>query len=143
MPLPPGTPLQGRVTTRDGRRLAGRLVYDLDESESTETLDAPWQGVNYSRPFGLVAAIVPPSAADEAAEPGPGEAAARPVTVTLHGGEELRLEASGDLGRENAGLLVFVAGEERPEYVSWGEVERIDLDPPAAMYPPLGGSGGP
>jgi hypothetical protein len=39
--FPPGRPLTGSVTTRAGRRLAGRLVYDLDESETTETLDAP------------------------------------------------------------------------------------------------------
>ena len=30
--FPPGRPLTGSVTTRAGRRLAGRLVYDLDES---------------------------------------------------------------------------------------------------------------
>jgi hypothetical protein len=45
-----------------GRRLAGRLVYDLDESEVTETLDAPSQGVNYTIPFGLIASIVLPNA---------------------------------------------------------------------------------
>ena len=38
--FPPGQPLTGSVTTRTGRRLVGRLVYDLDESETTETLDA-------------------------------------------------------------------------------------------------------
>ncbi|HXT19336.1 MAG TPA: hypothetical protein VN923_01165, partial [Thermoanaerobaculia bacterium] len=35
----PGARLQGMVTTLDGRKLVGRLVYDLDESESTEMLD--------------------------------------------------------------------------------------------------------
>ena len=58
--FPPGRPLTGGVTTRAGRRLAGRLVYDLDESETTETLDAPFQGVDYTIPFGLIASIVPP-----------------------------------------------------------------------------------
>ncbi len=58
--FPPGRPLTGSVTTRDGRRLAGRLVYDLDESETTETLDAPSQGVDYTIPFGLIASIVLP-----------------------------------------------------------------------------------
>src|SRR4029079_12014496 len=38
--FPPGSPLRGSVPTHTGRRLAGRLVYDLDESETTETLDA-------------------------------------------------------------------------------------------------------
>ena len=58
--FPPGRPLTGSVTTRAGGRLTGRLVYDLDESETTETLDAPSQGVDYTIPFGLIASIVPP-----------------------------------------------------------------------------------
>ena len=55
--FPPGSPLTGSVTTGAGQRLAGRLVYDLDESETTDTLDAPYQGVNYNLPFGQVASI--------------------------------------------------------------------------------------
>ncbi len=126
--FPPGGPLTGRVTTRDGRRLAGRLVYDLDESEVTDTLDAPSGGVDYNLPFGLVASI------ERAGPGGEGGGGAR---VTLHGGEELRLEPAGDLGERNAGLLVFVDGRERPDYVPWSEVARVDLDRPPAMYPPV------
>ena len=47
------------MTTRGARRLTGRLVYELDESETTETLDAPSQGVDYTIPFGLIASITP------------------------------------------------------------------------------------
>lgn len=118
--FPPGRPLAGRVTTRDGRTLAGRLVYDLDESETTETLDAPADGIDYTIPFGLVAAIALPAA---------GAAQGSPARVTLASGEELELEPAGDLGGRNAGLLVFVAGEDRPEYLPWSAVERIDLAP--------------
>ena len=125
--FPPGRPLGGSVTTRDGRRLAGRLVYDLDESEVTETLDAPSQGVDYTIPFGLIASVVPAGG-----EPG-GTPRAR---VTLHGGEELKLERKGDLGEKNGGMLVFVDGQKSPEYVPWTEVARVDLDRPQAFYPP-------
>lgn len=118
--FPAGRPLAGRVTTRDGRRLAGRLVYDLDESETTDTLDAPAAGIEYTIPFGLVAAIAPP-AADAVA-------GAR-TRVTLASGESLELEPEGDLGARNAGLLVFVEGAERPEYLPWSAVERIELAP--------------
>ena len=128
--FPPGRPLTGSVTTRAGRRLAGRLVYDLDESETTETLDAPAQGVDYTIPFGLIASIVLP----RGHEGGPPRA-----RVTLHQGEELPLERTGDLGDRNAGLLIFALGTPRPEYVPWPDVEKIDLDRPSAMYPPLGG----
>jgi hypothetical protein len=116
--FPPGLPLTGIVTTRAGRRLAGRLVYDLDESETTETLDAPAAGVDYTMPFGLIAAIVLPGR-DEYAR------------VTLSNGEQLQLDRRGDLGDANAGLLIFVDGNERPEYVPWTEVERIDVHRPS------------
>jgi hypothetical protein len=128
--FPPGSPLTGSVTTRAGRRLAGRLVYDLDESETIETLDAPSEGVDYTIPFGLIASIVPP---------GREERGAQHASVTLHDGEELQLERAGDLGEGNAGMLIFVEGRRRPEYVPWTDVEQVDFDRPQAMYPPLDG----
>jgi hypothetical protein len=128
--FPPGGPLTGSVTTRAGRRLAGRLVYDLNESETAETLDASSQGVDYTIPFGLIASIVPP---------GREERGARRARVTLHNGEELQLERTGDLGDRNGGMLIFVDGRQRPEYVPWADVEQVDFDRPPAMDPPLGG----
>ena len=128
--FPPGRPLSGSVTTRDGRRLEGRLVYDLDESETTETLDAPSDGVDYTVPFGLIASVVPAG--------GEGEDAVR-GRVTLHSGEVLKLERKGDLGEGNAGLLVFVEGRPSPEYVPWADVARVALDRPQTFYPPLTG----
>ncbi len=125
--FPPGSPLTGSVTTRTGRRLVGRLVYDLDESETTETLDAPSEGVDYTIPFGLIASIVLPG----------GEESAQRAGVILHSGEELGLEPTGDLSEGNTGMLIFVDGSERPEYVLWTDVERVDFDYPPAMYPPL------
>ena len=91
--FPPGRPLTGSVTTRAGRRLTGRLVYDLDESETTETLDAPSRGVDYTIPFGLIASIAPV---------GREERGVQRARVTLHDGEELQLERTGDLGEGNA-----------------------------------------
>jgi len=126
--FPPGRPLTGSVTTRAGGRLAGRLVYDLDESETTETLDAPSRGVDYTIPFGLIASIV---------LPGREERGGQRARVTLHSGEELQLDSAGDLGEGNAGMLIFVDGRPRPEYVPWTDVARIDLDRAPAMYPPL------
>jgi hypothetical protein len=127
--FPRGHALKGTVTTRAGRRLTGRLVYDLDESETTETLDAPSMGVDYTIPFGLIASIAPPGGEDRAA---------RRAIVTLHGGEELPLDRSGDLGDANAGLLIFDASKS-VEYVRWIDVERVEFDRPPLMYPPLRG----
>jgi hypothetical protein len=86
--------------------------------------------VDYTIPFGLIASIKPP---------GREKSGAQRARVTLQSGEELRLERAGDLGAGNAGLLIFVAGSQRPEYVPWTDVEQVDLARPPAMYPPLGG----
>jgi hypothetical protein len=127
--FPRGGPLMGSLTTRGGRRLAGRLVFDLDESEVTETLDAPSQGVHYTIPFGLIASIT---------VPGEGAGGLRRARVRLHSGEDLLLECTGDLGEKNAGMLVFAGGGQSPDYVRWEEVGQIDFDRPGAMYPPPG-----
>ena len=119
--FPPGRPLSGSVTTRTGSRLAGQLVFDLDESETTETLDAPAGGVDYTIPFGLVASISLP------AQEGCGDG--RHARVALQGGEALELECTGDLGVGNAGVLIFEGGSESAGYVPWVDVERIDLEP--------------
>ena len=116
---PPGRPLLGTVTTRDGRRLAGRLVYDLDESQTTETLDAPSEGIDYTLPFSLVASIVAPS---------PDGSGAQRVTVILRSGEKLQLEQSGDLGWRNPGMLIFAEGRQQPEYVRWADVKEVEFD---------------
>ena len=119
--FPPGRPLTGSVITRSGRHLAGRLVYDLDESETTETLDAPSQGVDYTIPFGLIASIV---------LPGLEERGAQQARVTLRSGEELQLELTGDLGERNAGMLIFFDDRQRPEYVHWTDVQQVAFDRP-------------
>jgi hypothetical protein len=80
--FPPDGPTMGRVTTRAGRRLASRLVFDLGESEVTDTLDAPSEGVDYTLSFCPIASIEPPDPA-ECAE------------VTLHS-EKLLLKRLGD-----------------------------------------------
>jgi hypothetical protein len=124
----PGRPLTGSVITRAGRRLTGRLVYDLDESEITETLDAPSGGVDYTIPFGLIASVAPV---------GREERGVPRASVTLHDGAELQLERAGDVGERNAGMLIFSDARERPEYVQWADIERVDFRRPPAMYPPL------
>jgi hypothetical protein len=120
--FPTGRPLTGTVVTRSGQRLTGRLVYDLDESETTETLDAPSQGIDYTILFGLVSSVEFPERRGER------------VRVTLHSGEQLQLERWGDLAG-NTGMLIFLDGRERPEYVPWSDVAKIELDQPGEVYP--------
>jgi len=129
--FPAGHSLRGRVTTREGRSLVGRLVYDLDESETTETLDAPFEGINYAIPFGLIASIVPASN---------GESGTQLARVVLHSGEKLQLEPAGDLSEGNPGMLIFGDQEAGVEFVPWTDLVRVDFDRPPAMYPPLDGT---
>lgn len=119
----PGGPIRGRVIANDGRALEGRLVFDLDESEVTETLDAPVKGIDYSIPFALVAAI------DLTGRDG--GAAPDHVAVTLVSGEELRFDRSGDLSSANGGLLVFGEDSGAAQYLQWAEVRRIEIGSPA------------
>jgi hypothetical protein len=116
----PGHPLRGTVTARDGRRFAGSLVYDFDESETTDTLDAGSDGVGYTIPFGLIASIVPAASHEDTPR----------ARVILRDGDALQLDRAGDLGNGNTGLLIFVDGRQRPEYVPWSDVKQVDLDRP-------------
>jgi hypothetical protein len=122
----PGRALAGTIITRAGRRLAGRLVYDFDESETTETLDAALPGVDYNIPFSLLASIL---------LHGQDATIAGRATVLLSDGEALHLERTGDLAASNAGVLVFVDGRPRPDYVRWMEVAQVDFDRAPAMSP--------
>jgi len=132
--FPPGHALSGRVKTRDGSVFTGRLVFDLDESETTETLDAPFEGVGFIIPFGLVASIVAASGSEERE----GEGGVPVATVTLQNGESLELERDGDLGERNGGMLIFVEGRAHPDYVPWSDVEQVDFDRPPAMESRVG-----
>jgi hypothetical protein len=119
----PGRPLSGSVTTRDGRRLAGRLVYDFDESETIETLDAASADAEYTIPFDMIASIELPN----------GAPSDQRASVVFRNGEKLQLDRAGDLGAGNAGMLVFAEGRQTPEYVPWNDVARIDLSGAATV----------
>ena len=105
-----GKPLRGTVTTRAGRKLTGRLVYDLDEEGTVELIGGERRGVEYYIPFAMVASVTP-TGSDRS-------------RVELVNGQTLELENSADVGKGNAGILVLAKGK-RPAYVPWEEVERI------------------
>lgn len=119
-----GAPLEGTVVTLDGARHSGRLVFDLDESETTETLDAPLRGIHYTLALADVRSIV---------LPGGGARTPDPARVLLRSGVELKLERADDLGPGNAGMLIFPEGG-RPTYVPWRDVAQVDFGgAPAAV----------
>jgi hypothetical protein len=109
----PGRPLFGKVTTGQGA-YRGRLVYDVDETETLETLDGQRRDVEYSIPFVRIAFLLPEKTNSS--------------RVVLRNGQELKLEDSADVGRDNAGVLVFERGQKSPRYISWKDVRRIDFE---------------
>lgn len=110
----PGRPLFGKVTTAQGKTWRGRLVYDVDETETVETLDGHRRDIEYSIPFARIAFLLPEKTNSS--------------RVVLKNGQELRLEGTVDVGRDNAGVLVFDRGQERPRYIRWGDIRRIDFE---------------
>ncbi len=109
----PGRPLFGKVTTGRGT-YRGRLVYDADETETLEFLDGRRRDVEYSIPFARIAFLLPERTNSS--------------RVILTNGQELKLEDTVDVGRDNTGVLVFERGRDKPRYIRWEDVRRIDFE---------------
>ncbi|CAM2068244.1 hypothetical protein SCOR_22945 [Sulfidibacter corallicola] len=105
--------LRGSVTTKNGQKHQGHLVFDIDESETWELLDGHTKGVEYSIPFVMVDTL----------EPTPHHS-----KVRLKSGLELTLNGTADVTTDNLGLLVISAKDAEPLYLEWTQVERINLD---------------
>ena len=108
------TPLRGTVTDRDGKTWKGRMVFDLDESESWEMLNGDRHGVEYNIPFEMIRSIEPID--DDSS------------TITLKNGRDLQLDESQDVTESNAGVLVIPEGGGPERYVPWDRVRRIEFE---------------
>jgi len=102
--------LQGTVVARDGARLDGRIVFDLDESWDFELLQGMNHDTEYLIPFRDIARIT--------------RQGLRRSVVELHNGLVIELEGGQDVTRKNEGLLVF-AGDRGPTYFDWRDVTEI------------------
>jgi hypothetical protein len=109
----PARSLHATVTDRRGNTHSGRIVYDLDESETWEFLDGKSKDIDYVIPMGMVASIVPQGRDSS--------------LVILSNGEEVELEDTADASESNDGILVLMNGGKQT-YLAWGEVRRIDFD---------------
>ncbi|MDA8019234.1 MAG: hypothetical protein MPN21_17475 [Thermoanaerobaculia bacterium] len=109
---PPGKPLRGTVETRGGDKLSGRIVFDLDESESWEYLNGDYRDVEYSIPFYKIESIKPRGS--------------RASLVTLRNGEEIELDDSADVDDGNDGIAIVSSGD--TDYIRWRDVEEIRFD---------------
>lgn len=110
----PGRPLFGKVSTADGKTYRGRLIFDADERETVELLDGQRRDVEYSIPFARIAFLIPEKS--------------NTSRVVYKDGKELKLADTVDVGRDNAGMLVFEGGEKEPRYIAWEDIRRIDFE---------------
>lgn len=105
--------LFGKVTTVQGKTYRGRLVYDADEMDATEFLDGQRRDVEYSIPFARIAFLLPEKDSSR---------------VVYKDGHELKLADTVDVGRDNAGMLIFEGGQKEPRYIAWEDVRRVDFE---------------
>lgn len=103
--------LNATVTTRDGKKLSGRLVFDLDEEFDFELLQGNQNEVEVEVTFKSIKNIKPGRYRCE---------------VELKSGKRLVLEDAHDVDDKNQGLLVFTDKAD-PVYVLWENVELIEL----------------
>lgn len=105
-------PLRGTVETRDGGKLSGGIVYDVDESETWDFLNGRSGGLRHNIPFGLIRAIE--------------RIDAESSRVILADGTALELDDSTDVGGRHAGIVVLLG--DQPRYVPWAEVRAVTFE---------------
>lgn len=108
-PLPE---IRGKVRDSDGKVHSGQIVIDLDETQSWEFLNGSDGDIDYLIPLASVKSI----------EPG-----RRGSLVILRGGAQVDLHEGKDVSDESDGVLIRTGGK-NGTYLTWAEVERIDLD---------------
>jgi hypothetical protein len=107
-------PIRGSVETESGREFAGRIVWDLDESERWHLLNGDADGVSIDVEFSRIRRI-------EKARGGDG------VVVTLRDGRTVELEGSNDVDAMNRGIVVIMdSGEET--LVEWAGFRSLTLE---------------
>lgn len=102
--------IQGEVTTRNNKRVDGKLAYDLDENLDIESLDGKNDNIIYRIPFKYISTIDPKNY--------------KYSFITLRNGSQLSLGDQPDVNCENSGIIVF-GNQEIPTYIPWEEVKTV------------------
>lgn len=103
--------IEGVVETTNQEKIAGEIIFDLDEKYTLEILDGVLEDIEYFFPFGSVKTIKPLNREESAVE--------------LINGEKFIFEDKVDVNENNDGVLVFM--NEEYVYVPWNEVKLISF----------------
>jgi hypothetical protein len=103
--------LQGTVSRLDGDDLTGRILFDIDEILDIEILEGEENDIEYSIPLRNIRKITPKNYDYS--------------SVELRNGQQLLLGGTQDVSSKNGGVLVFMKGEKKPQYVSWKKINEI------------------
>ncbi len=114
--------LFGTVTTWDGRQFRGFIMWDKDESLSSDILDGESRGEEMEIPFSNIQTIERRSS--------------NSATVELVSGKKLRLRDSNDVNDENRGIVVRVAHFGQVT-IEWDDFVRADFERPTLRDLPL------
>jgi hypothetical protein len=108
--------LFGTVTTWDDQQFRGFIMWDKDESLSSDFLDGESRDEEMKIPFANIRAIERKSSSS--------------ATVELISGRKLRLRGTNDVNDENRGIVVRVAHLGQVT-VGWDDFERAEFGRPA------------
>jgi len=108
--------LYGAVTAWDGRQFRGFIMWDNDESLSSDFLDGESRGEDMEIPFSNIRAIQRKSS--------------QSAILELTSGKRLTVRGSNDVNEENRGIVV-----KTPHFgkvtLDWGDFERVEFEKPA------------
>ena len=105
--------LSGTVTTLDGKRYSGEMVYDLDEAYDLEILDGMDKDVAYLLPFRHVKSIKPQNR--------------NACLISMANGQKITLRNKVDVSDDNDGILIGDLNDD-PVYIPWSEVEEVVIN---------------
>ncbi len=106
-------PIIGSISTEDGQKISGSIVFDLDESAKCEFLNGKSGRIEYFIPFRNVERIEPRNDNN--------------ALVKLRNGEVILLSDKVDVNYKNDGVLVFVESDS-PTYIPWSNISIVTLN---------------
>lgn len=103
--------LRGTVKTHGGKKVTGKIIYDLDEQYRFELLQGKEGEFEYSIPFRNIRKIVARST--------------HRCQIQLRDGKTITLDDAQDVNDRNQGILVFEG--DKPVYIPWYDVDEIEF----------------